>query len=516
MALFGASQGGIAQAAPPVLGCGAVITANTTLHNDIGPCTGDGITITAANVRLNMNGHTVFSSLGVGSQATGTQNVGIHLMNVSGATVLNGEVHGFAAGVRVDGGASNMVKSLYLHDNIGPAGGDLNGDGISAWNSSNNTFDSNLLVHNGPFSGIALVTGPYNVVTDPAITATGNVIKNNLVFNSNVSVCNTAAGCQPRDPNTGLPITMPAPPTVPPTVPPPPPVPFRVPKGALTTSTLDAGIRIEGPNETNTVVDHNVAKDSGIDGIFVMASCHNAFMAQTTPPTPTCVGDVGDTGSIIKNNQSDHNGYGRGQGAGIDLWSMQGLPNVHPSTYSTVTGNSARYNHDDGVTLYSTCGPTDDPKLCATNHNDVVSNSLTDNGFNGIDVQNGSANNAIVQNDVSHNLNTPSGSVATPDPIKAGLLVEEGATDNLLFMNHGTGNPKWDGADMNGANAAGAPAPTPTSPACDSNRWQHNRFGTVNQPCVRTHTWPTGPAPGPHGSAQAGGSAANLARAGGS
>jgi len=343
-------------------------------------------------------------------------------------------------------------------------------------------------------SGIGLVTGGYNLITDPAITASGNMIKNNLVFNNNVSTCTSTAGCQPRDPNTGLRITMPNPVV---TTPPGPPVPFLVPKGALTTGGVDAGIRIEGPNEVDTVVDHNVVKDSGIDGIFVMASCHNAFMAQPPAPAPPitkCQGDLGDTGTVIKNNQSDHNGYGRANGGGINLWSMLGLPNVLPSTYSTVTGNSARYNYDNGVTLYSTCGPGDAPARCATNHNDVVNNTLTDNRYNGIDVQEGSANNAIVQNNVSNNLNTAHG---TPTAPTAGLVVLEGATDNLLFMNHGTGNPVFDGADMN--------------LNCDSNRWQQNRFGTVNQACVRTSTWPRVSAT-PRGSAAARAAAARLDR----
>jgi len=501
---LGAVQSGVAEAAPPPLVCGQMITANTTMKNDVGPCTGDGLVIQASNVRLNMNGHRVFGALGVGIQGAAGQNAGIHIKNpgtlptpatsagVSGVTVLNGEVNGFAVGVRIDGGGNNKVRSLYVHDNVGPTGSGDNGDGIAAWNSSNNTFDSNLVVHNGPYSGMALVTGGYNTITDPAITASGNVMKNNLVFNNNVSVCTAAAGCQPRDPNTGVGITMPAPVTNPPTVPTPPPVPFRVPRGALTTGGVDAGIRIEGPNEVNTVVDHNVVKDSGIDGIFVQASCHNAFMPQPAPPAPPitpCIGDVGDTGSIIKNNQSDHNGYGGG-GSGIDLWAMLGLPGVIPATYSTVTSNSTKYNFADGIQLYSTCGPGDNPARCATNHNDIVSNTATDNRLSGIMVEGGSANNAVVQNDVSNNRNTSvnSGTPPVPNPT-AGLFVEEGATDNLLFMNHGTGNSNanvpataWDGAD--------------TNPACDSNRWQANRFGTVNQPCVRTSTWPTSPGAG--------------------
>jgi len=400
-----------------------------TLYTDLGPCPDDGIDVVEGNVTINMNGHRILGALGVGIQGAAGQNAGIHIKRPgpltvattegpSNVTVMNGEISGFAVGVRIDGGGNNKIKSLYIHDNIGPTGSGDNGDGIAAWNSSNNLIDSNLVVHNGPYSGVALVTGPYNVITDPAITASGNIIKNNLVFNNNVSVCTSAAGCQPRDPNTGLGITMPNPVV---TTPPGPPVPFRVPKGALTTGGVDAGIRIEGPNEVDTMVDHNVVKDSGIDGIFVQASCHNAFMPQLPAPAlPVlqCVGDVGDTGSVIKNNRSDHNGYGGG-GSGVNLWAMLGLPGVLPSTYSTVTGNSARYNANDGIQLYSTCGAGDNPARCATNHNDVVNNTTTDNRLNGIRLQGGTSNNAIIQNDVSRNLNA---SPATPPRPTAGLL----------------------------------------------------------------------------------------------
>lgn len=47
-----------------VLGCGQVVTQDTVLENDVGPCPANGahgIVVEASNVVLDLNGHTVFA-----------------------------------------------------------------------------------------------------------------------------------------------------------------------------------------------------------------------------------------------------------------------------------------------------------------------------------------------------------------------------------------------------------------------------------------------------------------------
>jgi hypothetical protein len=51
-----------------------------------------------------------------------------------------------------------------------------------------------------------------------------------------------------------------------------------------------------------------------------------------------------------------------------------------------------------------------------------------------------------------------------------GIHVPRGSTGNDLVANHGTGNVRYDGADLNDL--------------CDANAWVRNTFSTANQPCV--------------------------------
>ncbi|MBW3645917.1 MAG: copper-binding protein, partial [Actinobacteria bacterium] len=70
-----------------------MITTDTRLDSDVGPCPGHGLIVRADNVTLDLNGHTVFAANGP------EETVGILLGNVSGVTVRNGTVEGFDAGV---------------------------------------------------------------------------------------------------------------------------------------------------------------------------------------------------------------------------------------------------------------------------------------------------------------------------------------------------------------------------------------------------------------------------------
>lgn len=461
VSMLGAGLAGTAAAAPatPVT-CGTVITQSTTLSSNVGPCATDGIVIGADRVKLNLNGYKVFGATTAAGIAGG-QNVGVRFNNVSNSEVRNGEVTGFATGVRIDGGSGNRVTGIYAHDNIGPSNTGDNGDGISVWNSNYNRIDRNRVVRNGPYSGIALVTGlpPYGP-NDPAIVITGNKILDNQVLDNNVSPCTAAAGCIPRDPNTGAPL----PPTA------------RVPMGAQTTGGNDDGIRIEGPNATYSQVERNVVNNSGNNGIFVQPSCRNAF---GPPPTSgiRCQGDIGNNYTLIKDNQADHNGYGRGVGSGINLFAMMYTPTLPatPGKLATVVGNSARFNYTDGIELGSVCEAVGEPADCASNSNDILRNTASNNRRNGITLAGMSSNNRVNQNTVNNNGNigielqvvvdhhNPAG---PPYPAVPG----SGAYNNILFSNQGSGNVVFDGADG--------------TPGCDNNDWENNQFVTANQPCV--------------------------------
>ena len=249
----------IRASAAVVAGCGTNISTSTTLTADVGPCSGDGVVVTASNITLDLGGHRVF---GTGAQV---QQVGIRLQNVSGVTVRHGSVDGFAAGVLVLHGAGNTVTGLDSHDNNSTTFVADNpdaefGDGILILGSSNNLVQGNRVRHNGPFSGISVVTedvqlGPPVPVTGSTLADVitgpiprGNLILNNVLADNNVPLVCPSSGftpggttnggvgpCTPGDPVFGE----------------------------------DIAIRLEGPSTTNNVVSGNTIMNSGRDGISV-------------------------------------------------------------------------------------------------------------------------------------------------------------------------------------------------------------------------------------------------------
>jgi hypothetical protein len=478
-----------AAAAPTeILTCGSTVSHSIELANDVGPCPGNGLTIGANNVRLDLNGHKVFGTLNSFGSGAATDSVGIHFDNVRSSAVSNGEVFDFAAGVRVDGGSANTVTDIEAHDNISPLGGTNNGDGISIWNSSYNTVRHNVVTHNGQYSGITLVTGPYmvtNGVVDPAMSGTGNEILENQVANNNVSICG-APQCTPAA--TGV----------------------TVPRGSQIPGSFDQGIRVEGPNMTYTDVERNIVTDTGNNGIMVDASCHDAFLVPVAQVR--CAGDVGNIHTLIKDNTSNHNGYGRTQGFGINLFGM-GLSKAVQATLDTVVGNTTEYNVNSGIILYSTragprgpgglfstpgsCNdyPPNDPRMCAAHDDTVLNNTSSFNGLDlaaslggnngqgdGIEMSPGADRNTVNHNTVDRNgydgiglemaqlydANNKPVFDSSGNPV---YVPGTGASNNTLFANKGSGNQYFDVEDQN--------------PGCDNNDWDLTMVVTVNQTCVR-------------------------------
>lgn len=150
--------------------CGRVISADTTLTEDIGPCGfTDGVIIGASGITLDLGGHRIFGFPGPGD---GTK-AGILMPNHSHVTVRNGTVSDFDAGVVIDGGGSNTVSDLNVHDNIGrdDAFESELGDGIVVFDSPGNRIAHNTVVRNGIFDGIGILGD----------TSDDNVIEHNTV-----------------------------------------------------------------------------------------------------------------------------------------------------------------------------------------------------------------------------------------------------------------------------------------------------------------------------------------------
>lgn len=253
--------GAVTASAGPAVKCGQVITSNTKLTKNVGPCAGNGIVVKRSNITLNLNGFKVYASNGP------EETVGILLPGVRSTTVKNGTVQGFDAGIALMGGSKNTITGIAARDNINdniasdnPDNECTYGDGITATNSDGNRIRKNSLIHNGPFSGISLVEDSDN-----------NLVKQNVVTNNNVPNEDAAPGIQGNG-ECGSPFSRPV---------------------------QDIGIRVEGPGANDNTVEKNRVINSAIGGITIHGYQFNP------PPSPGGTQrppDSPNTGNLISKN----------------------------------------------------------------------------------------------------------------------------------------------------------------------------------------------------------------------
>jgi parallel beta-helix repeat protein len=209
------------------IGCGSVISTNTVLHNNVGPCpSGGGLRVTASGITLDLNG---FSVSGGPSAGDGT---GILLFRVTRVTVKNGTVRNFDMGVAIEGGSNNVVQSIVARDNIG-ASFTNGGDGIAILSSRNNRILDNITDNNGTVSGIGL----YSNIDAQHPRSTGGVSSGNLVRGNQVT--NNIAS-----------------------------------RFGNVTTTDNDGIRVE-PNSTGNTFEDNYLAGNGLDGIVLFVGSDN-------------------------------------------------------------------------------------------------------------------------------------------------------------------------------------------------------------------------------------------------
>lgn len=221
MLMVGVVVAGPAHAAN--VACGQVITQNTTLTGNVGPCQ-FGITIGADNVTFDLNGFTVSGSPGQGDEG------GIIVFGRTGVMVRNGTVTGFDTGVYVESSTRTTITQMNVTGNVGQG---IFDEGIQLYLADRNTIFNNVVTNNGHGAGIALYDSTYNVIDRNrvennrirgvdehhgnqqnigirvfflgdrgATPITGNVVSNNLVNNngldgiqfSRFTVGNTAKG----------------------------------------------------------------------------------------------------------------------------------------------------------------------------------------------------------------------------------------------------------------------------------------------------------------------------------
>jgi hypothetical protein len=297
---------GPAAAAVETVTCGQNVNHSLTVGNNIGPCPGDGLRVTASGITLNLGGHTITGNNG--ANHTGQEQVGIHLLGVSGVTVTSGTVQNFDAGVAVEGGSGNTITSLIVRDNIqhdvimGTEDECNVGDGITASDSDNNRIQSNVVTNNGPYSGVSLVEDSDN-----------NVVSGNQVTNNNVSNISPITG---ETAPCGAPFSRPY---------------------------QDIGIRIEGPGADNNAVQGNNVANNMLDGITVHGYvCHPPGGLPSQP---------NNGGNTISGNNVTQNGFGdpTGQQDGIAILSQGPAGVVCVAFGNSILSNVSTGNARHGI-----------------------------------------------------------------------------------------------------------------------------------------------------------------------
>ena len=156
------------------VGCGAVITASTTIASDLSCTSGDGLVITASGITVDLKGHAILGS--PGTVAAIRINPGVH-----GVTVQNGTLVGFDYGVVVDSADDNRITNLRVF---------ALEQGVLLANSENNLIDKNVV--SAQYRDGIKVDGNGNRIIQNKVTnsafgvsvsngSTGNVVSQNVL-----------------------------------------------------------------------------------------------------------------------------------------------------------------------------------------------------------------------------------------------------------------------------------------------------------------------------------------------
>lgn len=479
---LGTALVGTASAVVPA--CGTVITTNITLTGDVGPCnSGNGLVIGASNITLDLAGYQVYSNAPLPRQVNGQPSdvVGIYLFEVSNVTVKNGSVIGFAAGVAIEYGGSNLITGITARDNRGLCiGEDFStqaqgtfGDGIVLFSSANNRIENNRTIHNGPFSGIAIVANTEAINFPISPLPTGNKVLGNFVDDNR-------------------------------------------------TCFADIGIRIEGPAASNNTVSGNTVNRSFQEGIGIAAVNNINFSGIVANP-PTCqnrgfpseftgnfvagsplinltagtfsAADVGKTITIfLPSNLPPGNIDPFAPGPAVTIVSVQSGTQATASR-SVVTSFTGRQ-----FSLRPPCpGKTGAARTPTNDNNTVSGNTVTNGGFGGQEdpprgraqVENasglamisfcqGSAATGPLSLNGKGNVfqgNTVRGNASSGVSVGgcSPTSQQTGFTNGRILGNTAVGNNvrAMGGFDLRDSNMN-----------CDANVWRGNRYGTANPACT--------------------------------
>ena len=381
--------------------CGSVITQSVTLDSNLIGCPGDGLRIQGSNIVVDLGGHTISGR--TDTNTTPNEFVGIRLMNVTGVTVRNGTVTNFDAGVAIGRGSGNTITNLRVHDNVnhstltGVRNPCLNGEGIVAFDSDNNTIRNNHATRNGPYSGITLVGD-----------SDGNLVTGNVSTFQNVDNSHPNFVTPTRPFGNG------------------PCGPFVTGIGDVGAPRQGVGIRVEGPGADNNRVEGNHVSQNDAFGITI-----HGYVCNPMPDTPQ-PDQVNNGNNVVARNNVTANGFNAQLG---------GAPTF-----------------GDGIAIPAQ-GPAE--IVCVAHSNSVLQNVSTANARHGIALGGrGTHSNNISGNVVRNNgVAAPGDGIVLGGPSTAAppgcgepiTLPCPGAINNTLIGNVGSGNSEHDGHDGNPA-----------------------------------------------------------------
>jgi|tagenome__1003787_1003787.scaffolds.fasta_scaffold20721864_1 hypothetical protein len=197
----GAAVVGAGPAAARTLGCGEVITVDTTLDGDLVDCPDEGLVIGADDITLDLNGHTIDgdavspASCPVEGRVcdVGVDNSAGH----RGVTIKGGSIQQFTAGVVVTGGDDNQLRRLTIAQTTNEA--------IAVARSARTLIEGNTITDPGFAVVVALESSDTAVSHNVAsgndeegllVGGTGISVRGNVVSNgaNGVDVANGASG----------------------------------------------------------------------------------------------------------------------------------------------------------------------------------------------------------------------------------------------------------------------------------------------------------------------------------
>jgi parallel beta-helix repeat protein len=314
-----------AMAGVPNLSCGESLDHSVTMNNDIGPCPGNGLIVTADHITIDLGGHTITGASG----STGVL-VGLH----SHVTVRHGTIRQFNLGVFIGQAASptqaksDTVTGMRV---IATTTGVFtrHADGVlvksSLFNATSDGIDVDDASHDGLVTGNTVVNSSdagIVVGSNPAVSI-GITVKDNVVTGGSGHGINIAAAGD------------------------------TILTGNNVTGMDGAGIHTVG-TPTTAVIKHNVLRGNqggGISGVGVSATVKaNKISGNGAAGITVAAGESGavlaanvlkfNTGdgilnsapsTTIKDNQADLNG-----GFGIKTVTL------------TSTGDTGNTAHDNG------------------------------------------------------------------------------------------------------------------------------------------------------------------------